>query len=223
MISKEDYLKPISSDSPIGSDARYENVYESLEDEIKKFGSLFDETVNWEVVFTLSTTVLTEYSKDLKALCYFVRSAQHQEGIEGLITALQVLEQSIDTFKNELYPQRKRAQIGALNWLAQHLELLFKENNKLTIESIDQIIALLINVDDLASTHFGEETDLFSVVSLLRDSKKRLELEVIDVPEPEPAPPTPKANKTTSESEGKVETKAKTAPSATPKEKAKTT
>ncbi len=76
-------LAPISDASPCGEDARYEFCYEMMEAEVKKFGSLFGETVDWEVVKTHSIEVLSLHSKDLKALCYLIRALAEESGLDG--------------------------------------------------------------------------------------------------------------------------------------------
>ena len=73
-IDLEQLLSPISDASPSGEDARYEFSYEMMESEVKKFGSLFGETVDWAVVKTHAMEVLQQHSKDLKALCYLTRA-----------------------------------------------------------------------------------------------------------------------------------------------------
>lgn len=50
VIEIERLLAPISDVNPVGEDARYEFCYEMMESEVKKFGSLFGETVDWSVV-----------------------------------------------------------------------------------------------------------------------------------------------------------------------------
>jgi len=117
-------LEPISSSSPAGLDAKYEFCYEVMESEIKKFGSLFGETVDWKVVDETSTEVLVSYSKDLKPLCYLVRSMVEQKQFVGLRDGLELLLNAISIFGNELYPRRKRGRDGVLEWLLNQLDVV---------------------------------------------------------------------------------------------------
>ncbi len=48
LIDLEQLLAPISEQEPVGEDARYEFCYEMMESEVKKFGSLFGDTVDWD-------------------------------------------------------------------------------------------------------------------------------------------------------------------------------
>ena len=77
-------LEPINEASPAGEDARYEFSFEMMEAEVKKFGSLFGETVDWAVVQNHATEVITKHSKDFKAMCYLTRALVESEGLPGL-------------------------------------------------------------------------------------------------------------------------------------------
>ncbi len=114
LIDTETLLAPISEHSPTGEDARYEFCYEMMEAEVKKFGSLFGETVDWHIVKVHSIEVLSQHSKDLKALCYLIRSLVEDKGVIGLEAGLSLLNDSISRFGNELYPKRKRGRDGAV-------------------------------------------------------------------------------------------------------------
>ena len=115
LIDTETLLAPISEHSPTGDDARYEFCYEMMEAEVKKFGSLFGETVDWHIVKVHSIEVLSQHSKDLKALCYLIRSLVEDKGVIGLEEGLSLLNDSISRFGHELYPKRKRGKMGLLS------------------------------------------------------------------------------------------------------------
>tara|TARA_B100001059_G_C17827719_1_gene582491 strand:+ start:1489 stop:3063 length:1575 start_codon:yes stop_codon:yes gene_type:complete len=125
LVDTETILAPISENSPAGVDARYEFCYEMMEAEVKKFGSLFGETVDWQIVKLHSLEVLIQHSKDLKALCYLIRSMVEESGTVGLEEGLSLLNDSISQFGNELYPRRKRGRDGAVEWLNHQFKLVF--------------------------------------------------------------------------------------------------
>ncbi|KLN63053.1 type VI secretion system protein TssA [Vibrio sp. VPAP30] len=122
-IDSEKLLAPISDSSPAGEDARYEFCYEMMEAEVKKFGSLFGETVDWKIVKTHATEVLERHSKDLKALCYLVRALSEESGLQGLKQGLMLLNESLNRFGSDLYPTRKRGRDGAVEWLNHQFKL----------------------------------------------------------------------------------------------------
>ncbi|QUM80158.1 type VI secretion system protein TssA [Moritella sp. 5] len=130
-------LEPISNSSPAGEDAKYEFCYEVMESEIKKFGSLFGETVDWKVVDATSTEVLVSHSKDFKPLCYLIRSMVERKQFVGLRDGLELLLNAITIFGKELYPRRKRGRDGVLDWLLNQLDIVLP---KIDVNAVDQSI-----------------------------------------------------------------------------------
>ncbi|MEF1192915.1 type VI secretion system ImpA family N-terminal domain-containing protein, partial [Vibrio parahaemolyticus] len=96
VIEIERLLAPISDVNPVGEDARHEFCYEMMESEVKKFGSLFGETVDWSVVKTHAIEVLEHHSKDLKAICYLVRALTEEFGLQGFEQGLKLLSEALN-------------------------------------------------------------------------------------------------------------------------------
>ncbi|SKA61860.1 type VI secretion-associated protein, VC_A0119 family [Enterovibrio nigricans DSM 22720] len=117
------FLSPISDASPTGEDARYELAYELMEAEVKKFGSLFGETVDWNVVEKNAAEVLCHYSKDLKAACYLVRAMLETKQLHGLEQGFAILLALVERFGGGLHPTRKRGRDGAIEWLNHQMKL----------------------------------------------------------------------------------------------------
>ncbi|EJE8558491.1 type VI secretion system protein TssA [Vibrio vulnificus] len=124
VIDIERLLAPISDSAPVGEDARYEFCYEMMESEVKKFGSLFGETVDWTVVKTHATEVIEQHSKDLKAICYLIRALMEEFGLQGFEQGLKLLSYALSQFGGELYPSRKRGRDGAVEWLNHQFKLV---------------------------------------------------------------------------------------------------
>ncbi|WP_114783708.1 type VI secretion system protein TssA [Vibrio tetraodonis] len=159
-------LKPINATSPVGEDARYEFSYEMMESEVKKFGSLFGETVDWKVVEDHATQVLTGHSKDFKAMCYLTRAMVEANGLEGLGKGLNLIGESLICFGSDLYPRRKRGRDGAIEWLNHQMKLVLPklEPKQLTWESVSACIDSVDNIQ----RHFDEifqdsEADFFEL------------------------------------------------------------
>ncbi|MGF1727562.1 type VI secretion system protein TssA [Photobacterium nomapromontoriensis] len=131
VIDIERLLTPISDSAPAGEDARYEFCYEMMEAEIKKFGSLFGETVDWSVVKVHSIEVLELHSKDLKALCYLTRALTEDSGLQGFQSGLKLINEVLIRYGSDLYPTRKRGRDGAVEWLNHQFKLV---SNKLAEE-----------------------------------------------------------------------------------------
>ncbi len=131
MIEIDALLKPISDAQPEGDDARYEFNYELMEAEVKKFGSLFGETVDWKVVKTHALDVLLAHSKDLKAMCYLTRALAEEHKLNGVEQGLKLIAEAISQYGEKLYPQRKRGRDGAVEWLNHQLKLLLAKYSEL--------------------------------------------------------------------------------------------
>lgn len=124
VIDLERLLTPISDANPVGEDARYEFCYEMMEAEVKKFGSLFGETVEWGVVKAHATEVLEHHSKDLKAICYLIRALTEESDLQGFEQGLLLLNGALTNFGSNLYPTRKRGRDGAVEWLNHQFKLV---------------------------------------------------------------------------------------------------
>ncbi|MCQ6453633.1 type VI secretion system ImpA family N-terminal domain-containing protein, partial [Vibrio parahaemolyticus] len=75
---------PISDVNPVGEVARYEFCYDMMESEVKKFGSLFGESVDWSVVKSHACVVVVHHRKDLIAICLVVLSLREAFGVLGV-------------------------------------------------------------------------------------------------------------------------------------------
>ncbi|WP_260260658.1 type VI secretion system protein TssA [Vibrio intestinalis] len=166
MTDIELLLKPISNDSVVGEDARYEYCYEMMEAEVKKFGSLFGETVDWNTVKTFSCEVLEHHSKDLKAICYLARALTEENGLAGFEQGLILLNRALNTFGSALYPKRKRGRDGAVEWLNDQFKLV---SAKLMSESIswEQVSSCISTVEEVQrqfdSIYQDSEADFFEI------------------------------------------------------------
>ncbi|NUW69665.1 type VI secretion system protein TssA [Vibrio coralliilyticus] len=182
-------LEPINEASPAGEDARYEFSFEMMEAEVKKFGSLFGETVDWAVVQSHATEVITKHSKDFKAMCYLTRALVESEGLPGLEQGLALLAESLIRFGSDLYPRRKRGRDGAVEWLNHQLKLALPKlpNEQLTWEALSRCNDAVEEIQ----RHFDEvfqdsEADFFE----LRSELNRL-LQSAGVDETHTAPSEP--------------------------------
>lgn len=176
-INIEPLLKPISDSSPSGEESKYEFCYELMELEIKKFGSLFGEVVDWKIVETNAIEVLTVYSKDLKALCYLIRALIEDKGFVGLKDGLNLLKQYLTLFGSELYPRRNRARDGAIEWFVAQLESVL---SKLNVEDINRdnlnlYIQLVNDINELyRDIYLDSEVDFYAITSVLNSLSERV-------------------------------------------------
>lgn len=170
LIDTETLLAPIPGINPTGDDARYEFCYEMMETEVKKFGSLFGETVDWQLVKVHSIEVLTLHSKDLKAICYLIRSLVEEKEITGLEEGLSLLDESIGRYGKELYPKRKRGRDGAVEWLNHQFKLVATKlsGQPLNWETLSRCMALIESIQCQFDEIFQDsDADFFEVKNQL--------------------------------------------------------
>ena len=204
-------LNPISDESPVGNDARYEFCYEMMESEVKKFGSLFGETVDWSVVKTHATEVLEHHSKDLKAICYLVRALTEEFGLQGFEQGLKLLSEALSRFGVELYPSRKRGRDGAVEWLNHQFKLVSSKLAE-SAQSWDLVSNCISTIEEVQrqydEVYQDSEADFFeirtqlNVLSQQAAADEQSDDAVVNVEQAAPAPATqPAAAETPAQSE----------------------
>ncbi|KDM91072.1 type VI secretion system protein TssA [Photobacterium galatheae] len=168
-------LSPISADQPVGEDARYELCYELMEAEVKKFGSLFGETVDWLEVEKQAEIVLLQHSKDLKAMAYIARAWAEHYGSAGLKAGLVLLKSALEQFGSALYPSRARARDGAIEWLDKQIELVAPKLENPVYEDLDASSALCQDIGFAMGEVFeGSDVSLFSARDALAVQSRSL-------------------------------------------------
>ena len=181
VIDIERLLAPISESQPVGEDAKYEFCYEMMESEVKKFGSLFGETVDWQVVKNHAVEVLEHHSKDIKALCYLIRALLEDEGLQGFHQGLSLFNEALNEFGSHLYPTRKRARDSAVSWLSEQFELMVQQLEQSLPSShiIDDCVKLIGSVQGKFDELFPDsETDFFAIRGKLNALAQRAALGV---------------------------------------------
>ena len=110
---------PIRSEQPSGEDVRYEPEFEALQSEIDKSTSLTAANpTDWDNVVRLSTTILSEKSKNLLVASYLCAGLIKINGLEGLAAAINMYRSLLEQFWDTLFPPQKRmkGRLNALEW-----------------------------------------------------------------------------------------------------------
>ncbi|GEM75140.1 type VI secretion system protein TssA [Vibrio sagamiensis] len=179
VVDIERLLAPISESQPVGEDAKYEFCYEMMESEVKKFGSLFGETVDWQVVKDHAVEVLEHHSKDIKALCYLIRALLEEEGLQGFHRGLSLFNGALNEFESHLYPTRKRARDSAILWLSEQFELVVQqlEQSLPSSDVINDCVKLIGSVQGKFDELYPDsETDFFAIRGKLNTLAQRAAL-----------------------------------------------
>ncbi|WP_311567173.1 type VI secretion system protein TssA [Photobacterium arenosum] len=171
----DELLSPIGAGLPVGEDARYELCYELMEAEVKKFGSLFGETVDWQVVELQAETVLLQHSKDLKAMAYITRAWAEHYGSDGLKTGLTLLKSALEQYGSSLYPARARGRDGAIEWLDNQIELIAAKLSNPVQSDLQACAALCQDISFAMGEVFeGSEASLINARNALTTSSNSL-------------------------------------------------
>jgi type VI secretion system protein VasJ len=105
---------PVAGDDPFGADVNYDLDYERLKSEMGKLGD-----IDADAVESLSFKILTEKSKDVRALAFLAYSMLRKNDfgrVADVFCALAVFCQ--DDFER-IYPRRESAKVAALRWFSE--------------------------------------------------------------------------------------------------------
>lgn len=161
---------PISKESPVGIDARYEPEYEALQNEIDKLTSPTSQGgINWDTVVQLGTTILAEKSKDLLAASYLCIALIQTQGVEGLESGLIIYRDLLENFWDTLFPAKKRmrGRLNALVWwkdsVMSALKSLSPAGTSITTDRIQKINEAVTAIDSFLSEHVDDAPSLRQV------------------------------------------------------------
>lgn len=208
---------PIGPDLPSGEDVRYEPEYEALQVEIEKLSSPTSEGgADWNRVVALSTTILSEKSKNLLVASYLLVGLLNTKGLEALAPGMSMYRGIVEGFWDSLYPLKKRmrARSNALEWwLAKVLDflhalpedaILAHETKTALLEDVDAIDAFLAeNMEDALLLH--QLKSAVDAIPAEAESQPEEETQPERAPKPIPHPepkPAPEAAKPAVEAPG---------------------
>jgi type VI secretion system protein VasJ len=112
------WLSPFEGASKAGVNARGEDVFESLMQEVAKLDSPAAAPVDWRKVAELGDNILREKSKDLQVAVYLAVALQQTRGLDGLLDGTALLAGMLQDFWDALFPEVKRirGRVAALSW-----------------------------------------------------------------------------------------------------------
>ena|GEM_PF-1352219 len=162
-----DILDVISSDSPCGTDFKYEDAFLEVEAEIDKSNNLFEgmET-DWNKVSSSSEKLLAEHSKDVKILCWWTYSLWKQNAWIGLEKALPVFSTLLSTYEDKLFPKSKKVKISSITWLEEQLDEDILDDNGNIAANIDhkKFLDFFIELEKNFALSLQEERSLFKKI-----------------------------------------------------------
>jgi hypothetical protein len=105
---------PIAGDSPFGADVNHDPDYERLKGEMGRLGD-----IDVSVVETLALKILTEKSKDTRAIVWLAYAMLKKNDIDRLADIFDVLADYCRDSFEQIFPRRETAKLAALRWLSE--------------------------------------------------------------------------------------------------------
>ena len=117
-------LEKITSENPCGEDIKYTDNYIEIETEIEKnFNVSNTGETKWDVVINKCEDLLTNQTKDLKLLSYWLYAQKRLNGWEGFFTSFEIYLELLKEYNTELHPKIEKRKIKILEWLENILEV----------------------------------------------------------------------------------------------------
>lgn len=152
-------LENINDVEPCGIDFKYDDEYISIELEIEKnFNVSNVENTQWDIVILKCENVLTNHSKDLKILSYWLYAQWQLNGWSVFLQEFNTYTSVLEKYTKELFPNREKRKIKVFEWMEnvledalvkametfekQELEVLYA-----TLERLEEIIPEIISVE----------------------------------------------------------------------------
>lgn len=115
--------EPISAASPVGDPVRYDEIFENLQAQMDRIGSLTGEVVDWKVVVALSSEILKSKSKDLLVMTYLTLGLFETAGYAGLAAAFEAYRSFLKNFWDGCFPKVKppHGRYNAVQYMAEKI------------------------------------------------------------------------------------------------------
>lgn len=97
-------VRPINTESPVGERLLDDPLFDFIEDQMMKVGSLSHTSVQWQEVEHSAVTLLNEKSKDIKLLVCLLQCLHHQLSTKRFITSFGVMSDFIAHYWQDSFP-----------------------------------------------------------------------------------------------------------------------
>ncbi len=184
----ESLSTPIPGESPTGVDVKYDDDFGILKTEVDDYGSAGD--VDFELIVSMSTKLLSEKTKDLLTLSYLTLGLVKTKGVEGIAESLSIAEVFVTNFWDGVHPQKPIRRRNSFQYLIDkakdHLESIKTE--KPTLEEkrpLEAAMASLKMLQDFTMRELQDKAPAWSGLNAVLADRIRI------LPKPEPPKPDP--------------------------------
>lgn len=129
---RERMIKPISVENPVGDRLLDDSLFDFVETQMMKVGSLSHVDVQWAEVERSALTLLEQKTKDLKILTHLLQCLQHQSSPERFTLSVYLLTDFMNAFWETCYPAPgPRGSLPRRKFFTQIAQRMFKTAEKL--------------------------------------------------------------------------------------------
>lgn len=188
-------VNKISEQNPAGIDARYEDLYATLQEELNKLGSATaGGAISWKNVAETCIKILQTLSKDIPAACYLPIALAYENnetdknaGFQLWLAASKELLNLLQTFWDTAFPAKKRikGRTNALQWWLDRSKLLLESEPFLATEISESIFNdasnLISNLDNFFAENLADnDIPLYELKQLIKRIPVKVEAEKVE-------------------------------------------
>jgi len=158
----QEYLEPISGDSPTGNDAKNEEEYFRLNMEIPKTSPDYKKCIE------LADVILKEQSKDIKIAAWLCFALFRTEKIKGLRDGLSIIYHLLNKFENNLFPSNNVHRSKAIQFInsTRFYKLVEREDiNSLNANDLIEAENILSKIIDESKKLFPENVPVLKTIA----------------------------------------------------------
>jgi len=173
--------EPISAASPVGDPVRYDEIFERLQAQMDKIGSLTGEEPDWRQVVELATEILKGKSKDMLVMTYLTLGLFETDGYNGLTAAFEAYTEFLNKFWENCYPKVKPPQgrYNAIQYLAERIVPLVelvggqakKNPTAAEREAVHKCQEAVAKLDEAVTKAFAQQPDTPNLLPMVRAFK----------------------------------------------------
>ena len=189
--------EPISGASPVGDPVRYDEIFESVQAQMDRIGSLEGEEVEWKTVVELSTEILKTKAKDLLVVTYLTLGLFESQGYVGLAAAFEAYRDFLKNFWEGCFPKVKppHGRYNAIQYLPDKIVPLIElkagqaakhpaANEKEAVHRCAEVVGQL---DEAVTAAFASQPETPNLLPMVRGFKALKEKVGPLVADPPPA------------------------------------
>tara|TARA_Y100000782_G_scaffold62061_1_gene68052 strand:- start:1957 stop:3615 length:1659 start_codon:yes stop_codon:yes gene_type:complete len=122
------YALPLEGASPVGVDAKHDEDFTALENEIRKGEGIDIKPIDWLSVEVLAGKILKEQSKDLRIASRLTAALFYRHGFNGLSAGFQLMiAMAKSDYWDQLHPARPKSRAASVSWTLQKIDRPFAE------------------------------------------------------------------------------------------------